>query len=84
MYLHLGNDKIVKKSEIVGIFELDGKITTDQTKEFLKVAQEKNILESAGEDLPKSFVITNGKNGDRVYFSHISVSSLMKRCDLPF
>ena len=84
MYLHIGNDIIIKKTEIVGIFELDGKITTEQTKKYLNGAQKKNILKSAGDDLPKSFVITDGEDGEKVYLSHISVSSLLKRCDLPF
>lgn len=81
MYLHIGNDIIVKKEDIVGIFELDGKMTTELTKDFLKKIQKEGKLESAGDDLPKSFVITSE---NKVYFSHISVSSLMKRCDLPF
>ena len=84
MYLHLGNDLIIKKTDIVGIFELDGKITTKETKKYLKEAEKEKRLESAGYDLPKSFVITDGENGERVYLSHISVASLIKRCDLPF
>lgn len=81
MYLHIGNNIIIKKEDIVGIFELDGKMTTKLTKDFLNNLQKEGNLESAGEDLPKSFIITSEK---KVYFSHISVSSLMKRCDLPF
>lgn len=81
MYLHIGNNIIIKKEDIVGIFELDGKMTTKLTKDFLNNLQKEGKLESAGEDLPKSFIITSEK---KVYFSHISVSSLMKRCDLPF
>ena len=84
MYLHIGNDIIIKKSEIIGIFELDGKITTEQTKKFLKEAQNRNILTSAGYDLPKSFILVKDEEGETVYLSHISVSSLIKRCDLPF
>ena len=81
MYLHIGNNIIIKKEDIVGIFELDGKMTTKLTKDFLNNLQKEGKLESDGEDLPKSFIITSEK---KVYFSHISVSSLMKRCDLPF
>ena len=84
MYLHIGNEIIIKKSDIVGIFELDGKITTEQTKNYLNEAQKKNALKSAGYDLPKSFIIVDGEEGETVYLSHISVSSLLKRCDLPF
>lgn len=113
MYLYLGAEKIVRKSDVVGIFELDGKLTTPVTGEFLKAAQRNGLVESAGEDLPKSFVIVKSKNSkklkkaagkpekadseecekcekfkkleksdERVIFSHISVSSLLKRTEL--
>lgn len=84
MYLHIGDDIIIKKSEIVGIFELDGKITTDETKKYLNAAQKEGRLVSATADLPKSFVICKSGGRETVYLSHISVSSLTKRCDLPF
>ncbi len=84
MFLHIGNDIIIKKNDIVGIFELDGKITTKDIKKYLNDMQKKNRLVSAGYDLPKSFIITENEEGEKVYLSHISVSSLQKRCDLPF
>ena len=75
---------MIKKSDIVGIFELDGKMTSSGVRDYLRTAEKKGDLISAGYDLPKSFVIV--KNGDKetVYLSHISVSSLIKRCALPF
>ncbi|MBR6917427.1 MAG: DUF370 domain-containing protein [Clostridia bacterium] len=84
MYLHIGNNVIIKKSDIVGIFELDGKITTEETKKYLLSAQNAGRLVSAGDDLPKSFIIAKEDDGETVYLSHISISSLIKRCDLPF
>lgn len=81
MYLYLGSDVIVKKKDIVGIFELDGKITTETTGQFLKYSQKNNIIKSAGSALPKSFVIVKNRDGEKVYFSHISVSSLVKKLD---
>lgn len=84
MYLHIGDEIILKKSDIVGIFELDGKITTEETKKYLNDAQKEGRLVSATYDLPKSFVICKNADGETIYLSHISVSSLLKRCDLPF
>ncbi len=84
MYLHLGADVIVRKSDVVGIFELDGKITPKVTATYLKNAEKKGRVQSVGFDLPKSFVIVKNNDGERVYFSPIAVSSLLKRCELPF
>ena len=84
MYLHIGNDIIIRKTDIVGIFELDGKITTKGTKDLLTSYQKHGALESAGDDLPKSYIIVDGDGGKKIYLSHISVSSLINRCSLPF
>lgn len=84
MYVHLGADVIVRKSDIVGIFELDGKITPALTATYLKNAEKNGRLESVGFDLPKSFVIVKNKDGEKVYLSPIAVASLLKRCELPF
>lgn len=84
MYVHLGADVIVRKNEIVGIFELDGKVTPPLTAEFLKEAEKNGKAVTVGYDLPKSFIITNTKDGEKVYFSPIAVASLLKRCELPF
>ena len=84
MYVHLGADVIVRKSDIIGIFELDGKITPEITAAYLKNAQNQGKVESVGFDLPKSFVIVKTKDGEKVYFSPIAVASLLKRCELPF
>lgn len=81
MYLYIGSDITVKKEDIIGIFELDGNFTPELTGEFLKYSQKKGILKSAGSSLPKSFVIVKSEAGEKVYFSHVSVSSLIKRCE---
>ena len=84
MYVHLGADVIVRKNDIVGIFELDGKITSNLTATYLKNAEKDGRLESVGFDIPKSFVIVKNKDGEKVYLSPIAVASLLKRCELPF
>lgn len=43
MYVHIGSDRIVRLCDIVGIFDLDGEITTEDTGEFLKGADAAGI-----------------------------------------
>ena len=59
MYVHIGSDRIVRLCDIVGIFDLDGEITTEDTGEFLKGAE--GITSLAGDDLPRSFVVISPK-----------------------
>ncbi len=61
MYVHIGSDRIVRLCDIVGIFDLDGEITTEDTGEFLKGADAAGITSLAGDDLPRSFVVISPK-----------------------
>ncbi len=80
MYLHLGEDVIVKKSQIVGIFDLDTSSVAAPTREYLKMAQKEGTLHSVNEQLPKSFVVLAKEDGTQsIYFSQISASVLKKR-----
>lgn len=85
MYVHVGAGRTLRRNEIIGIFDLDGAVTTEDTANFLKKAQKEAKITSAGEDLPKCFVLVGKKdprgkiNGDiEVIFSHISAGTIYK------
>ncbi len=85
MYLHLGGERNLRTSEILGIFDLDTASVAVLTKDYLKKAQQKGELFSAKEELPKSFVVAVEKLKENTYrqtvwFSQISSSVLKKRC----
>lgn len=76
MYRHIGAGKTARDKDIVGIFDLDGHVTPDATAAFLRAKQQSGKVGSAGDDLPKSFVLlTDGT----VVLSHISSSKLSAR-----
>ena len=69
----------------MGIFDLDGKITTADTADFLRRAEKDRVAELAGEDLPKCFIVSvPNKNKKRprrvgrrrVILSHLSTAAL--------
>lgn len=85
MFLHAGAGTVVRGADIVGIFDLDGKITTADTADFLRRAEKDHMLEMAGEDLPKCFILSvpNKKKKRprrvgrrRVILSHLSTAAL--------
>ena len=83
MYLHLGNDVIVRKTEIIGIFDLDNTTQSARTREFLARAEkEKEVVNAAGAELPKSFVLCGGDGEQKVYLSQLNSSTLQKRSEL--
>lgn len=83
MYLHLGNDVVVKKSEIVAVFDLDNTSQSIQTRQYLSLAEKSgSVVNASGEELPKSFVVCCGSSGEqRVYLSQLNSSTLLKRSE---
>ena len=83
MYLHIGQDSVVRFDDIIGIFDIDTSSVSPLTKEFLAQAQKDGKVVNVTPELPKSFVVCGGaagKTGDEaVYISQISSTTLMKR-----
>ena len=78
MYLHLGQEYIIKKREIIGIFDIDNCSVSPITREFFKKSEDKKQVVNVSEDLPKSFVVT-GEKEKKLYISQISSVTLKKR-----
>ena len=80
MYIHLGNNVMIKSSEVIGIFDLDSTSVSKKTRDFLNIAQKRKKIKTISHDLPKSFVVCNGKyEKNTVYLSQLSSSTLLKR-----
>ena len=75
MYLHIGEDVLVKDSEIIGIFDMDTSTVNKATRDYLKKAQADRRVIYVNYDLPKCFVVTD----DKVYVSPINTGTLNKR-----
>ena len=83
MHINIGANRLVRKKEIVGIFDLDTASHEKDTKDFLKACEKKKILEMCGNDLPKAFVLTaSDKKKDKkstVFLTTLSSASLAGR-----
>ena len=80
MYLHLGQDTVVKLSEVVAIFDLENASIAKATKRYLAQAQKQGLVVNVSTELPKSFVVCVDEKGrTTVYISQISSSTLKKR-----
>lgn len=83
MYLSLGSDMAVRDTSIIGIFDLDNTTCSKHTRAFLRQAEENGQVVAAGEDLPKSFLLTSEFGMTRVYLSQFNPSTLEKRLSEP-
>lgn len=79
MYLHLGQDTVVRTSDIVGIFDIENTSVSKATKEYLRMAEKKGRVINVSEELPKSFIVCQRDGRVWVYISQISCATLKKR-----
>ena len=82
MFLHLGNDCVVRKSEIVGIFDIENTSVSKDTKLFLNAVSKKGKVVYVTGELPKSFVVcARPGEGQRVILSPLSPQTLQRRLE---
>ena len=82
MYLHLGQETVVMQDDIIGIFDLDNTTVSKVTRDYLSKAEKRKQVVNVSFELPKTFVLTNNKtDGNKIYISQISSSTLLKRVD---
>lgn len=78
MYLSIGNDRAVRDSSIIGIFDLDNTSTAPRTREFLNHAeQEGQVIPCDG--LPKAFVLTDEYGFHQLHLTELNATTLEKR-----
>lgn len=75
MYLHIGEDTVIKSGEIIGIFDMDTSTVNKATRDYLKKAEKDKKVIYVNYDLPKCFVVTD----NNVYVSPINTGTLNKR-----
>ena len=82
MYLHLGQDTVVKTESIVGIFDMDTSTVSKITRKYLSDCEKKGHVVNVSMELPKSFVLCSEEDTGSftLYISQISSSTLLKRC----
>ena len=80
MYLHLGQETVVRLREVVGIFDMENATITKYTRQFLADAEKGGRVCNVTMELPKSFVVCVDRDGtETVYISQISSATLLKR-----
>ena len=79
MYLHIGNNKNIRERNIIGIFDADTATVSTITRRFLTGAEKQKRVESATDELPKSFILYEENKEYRICFSQLSSSALLGR-----
>lgn len=81
MFLHIGNDTVVRENDIIAVFDMDNTTISKHSREFLANAQKTDIVFDICDDLPKSYIVTNCDGINRVYISSVSSQTIYKRAN---
>ncbi len=79
MYLHLGQNTVVRTSSVVGIFDIENTSMSRLTRSYLALAEKNGRVVNVSPDLPKSFIVCEENRKITVYISQISPATLRKR-----
>lgn len=82
LYLHLGQEVVVKTSDVIGIFDLEKTSTSKKTKDFLVSATKRGEVITVSYEMPKTFIITKNRDKTTVYISQISSTTIKKRANV--
>ena len=75
MYLHIGEDTLVRDKDIIGIFDMDTSTVNKATRDYLSKAEKDKRIIYVNYELPKSFVVCD----DRIYVCPLNTATLLKR-----
>lgn len=81
MYIHLGQETVVKKQDVIGIFDMDTATVSRHTRKYLNLAEKNGEVVNITYELPKSFIVCAKpkEKKKKVYISQISSVTLLKR-----
>ncbi len=75
MYIHLGNGRIVREKEMIGVFDLDLSTLSKTTRAFLSQAEKEGRLEITSDEIPRSVIVTD----EKIYMSVLSPKAICGR-----
>lgn len=79
IYLHIGNDFLVKIQSIIGIFDIETTSTSKITRNYLALAQKQGEIITVTNEIPKTFIVCLQNAKTKIYISQISCATLKKR-----
>ena len=75
----MGEDKIVRSRNIVGIFDLDTSTVKKTTRNFLNSNEKLKKVETLSSEIPRSFVVCDDSTEkNKIFLSPINSTTLMK------
>jgi len=81
MYLHLGQNNMTNESDIIGVFDMDNTTGSFITRQFLTNAEKSGRIINVSDEIPRSFIVCNENNKNKVLLSQLTPQTLLKRTE---
>lgn len=79
MFIHIGEDVVIPMKDVIAIVDIESANLSNDTKQFLKIAEEEGFVRRVTEEEPKSFILAEINKKSIIYYSPISSLTLCKR-----
>ena len=80
MYLHVGQNTVIRTGEIIGIFDMETSALSQTTRQGLARAEKEGKVVNVSMEMPKSFLLCQNEKGEMTcYITQISTTTLLKR-----
>ena len=81
MYIHIGNNFVIKDKEIIGVFDIENTTISKKTRDFLNFAEKNKKVINISTDIPRSFIVCIKNNETVVYLSQLTSYTILKRTE---
>lgn len=82
MFLHIGNNYMVRKTDILGIFDMDNATWSKWTRQALSMAEQSGgVINAALDEIPNAFLLCQEQNRQKIYLSMLTSATLLKRAE---
>ena len=80
MYVSIGPGAVVRRGDLVGVFDLDNTTWSHRTRKSLAVCEREGRVIAVGDDLPRALLLCSEHDSRAVvYLTQLSVQTLEKR-----
>ena len=81
MYIHIGNGVTVKRSDVIGVFDLDTSTVSAITRKFINKKEKEGKLSYSDSDLTRAFILVKEDGDYKVKLSRISDQGIKARAE---
>lgn len=81
MFIHIGENIVIPEDSIIAIIDLEKIKASEDSKKFIKIADEEGFIKRISKDSAKTLILTEVDKKSIIYLSPISSTTICKRSE---